>query len=212
MNRYPLWTYLLLVAVLVVGFLYALPNVFGEQPAVQISQSNGKAATTQLEERVSHILDQAGMAPLSIGLDEGRLLARYDGTETQLKAADTLKRKLGNDYTVALNLAPSTPQWLRAINARPMSLGLDLRGGVHFLMQVDMDTVFKNAYERYARDLPRTFRDHDIRYQRIYRDGDSVRLVFPGSDMMKKAESQLSGRNFENIQYKPALDKDNTLI
>src|SRR5699024_9034713 len=119
----------------------------------------------------------------SITLNDGHLLARYDGTETQLKAAGVLKQKLNQDnYTVALNLAPSTPSWLRAINARPMSLGLDLRGGVYFLLKVDMNTLFDNTYDRYARDLPHYLRDHSIRYQRAYRDDHSVKLIFPNKE------------------------------
>jgi preprotein translocase subunit SecD len=212
MNRYPLWKYLLLVAVVAVGILYSLPNVFGEQPAVQISRTDGNAVTQKLESQVRGSLANADLAPLSISLHQGHLLARYDGTEKQLKAAGILKRKLSDDYTVALNLAPSTPNWLRALNARPMSLGLDLRGGVHFLLQVDMDTVFDNAYDRYARDLPHYLRDHSIRYQRAFRDDHSVKLVFPNHAALSQAESALSGTQFSNLQFKPATDQDNTLV
>lgn len=211
MNRYPLWKYLLLVVVLVVGVLYALPNLFGEQPAVQVSRANGNPASAQLAGRVKTILSNADMAAQSVGLTDGRLLARYDGTEKQLKAAGVLKRKLGDDYTVALNLAPSTPAWLRAVAAKPMSLGLDLRGGVHFLLQVDMDTVFKNTYDRYARDVPHYLRDQSIRYQRAYRDGQSVKLIFPNAASMSKAQRALSNQ-FNNLQFQGAPDADNTLV
>ncbi|AWN17743.1 protein translocase subunit SecD [Salinisphaera sp. LB1] len=211
MNRYPLWKYLLLVVVLVVGVLYALPNLFGEQPAVQVSKANGNAATRQLESRVKSILSKADMAAQTVTLNDGRLLARYGGTDAQLKAAGVLKRKLGDNYTVALNLAPSTPAWLRAIKAQPMSLGLDLRGGVHFLLQVDMDAVFKNTYDRYARDVPHYLRNHSIRYQRAYRDGDSVKLVFPSDAAMHKAENALPSQ-FNNLQFKQAPNADNTLV
>ncbi|MGN8159186.1 protein translocase subunit SecD [Salinisphaera sp. SWV1] len=211
MNRYPLWKYFLLVVVLVVGVLYALPNLFGEQPAVQVSKANGNAATRQLESRVKSILSNADMAAQTVTLNNGRLLARYGGTDAQLKAAGVLKRKLGDNYTVALNLAPSTPAWLRAIKARPMSLGLDLRGGVHFLLQVDMDTVFKNTYDRYARDVPHYLRNHSIRYQRAYRDGDSVKLVFPGAAAMHQAKNALPSQ-FNNLQFKQAPNADNTLV
>ena len=211
MNRYPLWKYLLLVVVLVVGVLYALPNLFGEQPAVQISRANGNAATEQLENRVKTILSNADMPAQTVTLNGGRLLARYGGTDEQLKAAGVLKRKLGDDYTVALNLAPSTPAWLRAINAQPMSLGLDLRGGVHFLLQVDMDTVFKDTYDRYARDVPHYLRDQSIRYQRAYRDGDSVKLVFPNAASMNKADNALPSQ-FNNLQFKEVPDAKNTLV
>ncbi|KEZ75834.1 protein translocase subunit SecD [Salinisphaera hydrothermalis] len=211
MNRYPLWKYLLLVVVLVVGVLYALPNLFGEQPAVQISRANGDAATAQLEDRVKTILSNADIPAQTVTLNDGRLLARYGGTDEQLKAADALKRKLGDNYTVALNLAPSTPGWLRAISAQPMSLGLDLRGGVHFLLQVDMDTVFKDTYERYARDVPHYLRDQSIRYQRAYRDGDSIKLIFPNAAAMNKAQDALPSQ-FSNLQFKAAPNAENTLV
>ncbi len=211
MNRYPLWKYLLLVAVLVVGLLYALPNLFGEQPAVQVSKANGNAATEQLASRVKTILSNADMAAQTVTLNDGRLLARYGGTDAQLKAAGVLKRKLGDDYTVALNLAPSTPGWLRALKAQPMSLGLDLRGGVHFLLQVDMDAVFKDTYDRYARDVPHYLRDQSIRYQRAYRDGDSVKLVFPNAASMNKAQNALPSQ-FSNLEFKAAPSADNTLV
>lgn len=211
MNRYPLWKYLLLVVVLVVGVLYALPNLFGEQPAIQISRANGNAATDQLESRVKTILSSADMAAQSVTLNNGQLLARYGSTETQLKAAGVLKRKLGDNYTVALNLAPSTPTWLRALNAQPMALGLDLRGGVHFLLQVDMDAVFKDTYNRDARDVPHYLRDQSIRYQRAYRDGDSIKLVFPNADSMNKAKSALPSQ-FNNLRFKQAPNADNTLV
>lgn len=211
MNRYPLWKYLLILFVLAVGVLYALPNLYGEQPAVQVSNTNGDQATQALEQRIKTILSDAQLAPASVTLTEGRLLARYDGTETQLKAAGVLKRKLGNDYTVALNLAPSTPDWLRAIGAKPMSLGLDLRGGVHFLLQVDMKTVFEDTYDRYSRDLPQYLRDQSVRYKRAYRDGDTVKLVFPNAQIMDKGQSTLSGQ-FNELQFQPAPNKANTLV
>lgn len=210
MNRYPLWKYLLVVVVLIVGVLYALPNVFGKQPAVQVSLANGDTVTAQLQDRVRNILSNADMAPQSVTLEDGQLLARYKGTESQLKAADVLNHKLGDDYTIAPNLASTTPAWLRSLNAKPMSLGLDLRGGVHFLLQVDMDTVFNNTYDRYSRDVPHYLRDQSIRYQRAYRDGRSVKLIFPNSASMKKARDALPSQ-FDNLQFKPAADADNTL-
>ena len=162
MNRYPLWKYLLLLAVLLAGVLYALPNLYGEQPAVQVSRASGDPANQTLVSTVKRTLEGADVAPVEITLEEGRLLALYPNTEAQLKAAGVLKRELGDDYTVALNLAPSTPGWLRAIGAEPMALGLDLRGGVHFLLEVDMDSVFNSTYDRYARDIPRFLREDGL--------------------------------------------------
>src|SRR3569623_1508841 len=138
MNRYPLWKYLLIAMVLLVGVLYALPNLFGEDPALQISSPRGAKVDASTEARLKVMLQAAGIATRGDALSPGRLLVRFADTEGQLKAQDLVKRELGDDYIVALNLAPTTPVWLRAIKAQPMSLGLALRGGVHFLKQDDM--------------------------------------------------------------------------
>lgn len=211
MNRYPLWKYLLLLAVLVAGVLYAAPNLFGDQPAVQVSRANGNEARPALKQRVQSILKNADLPPVSVTLSSGQLLARYGSTDTQLKAAGALKRKLGDDYTVALNLAPKTPAWLRAIDARPMALGLDLRGGVHFLLQVDMQAVFKNKYDSYARDIPHYLRQQSIRYSRASSDGQSVTLKFPNQQSMNKARNALQSQ-FSTLQFNEAPKAENTLI
>ncbi|MES1934110.1 protein-export membrane protein, SecD/SecF family [Salinisphaera shabanensis T35B1] len=211
MNRYPLWKYLLLLVVLAAGVLYALPNLYGEQPAVQVSNAGGDAATQALVQRVRSTLSDADAAPEDITLEEGRLLALYKSTEAQLRAAGVLKRQLGNDYTVALNLAPSTPDWLRAVGAEPMALGLDLRGGVHFLLEVDMETVFNETYDRYARDIPRFLRDESIRYSRASREGDSVRLQFPNAQVLDEAQDALGGE-FDVLRFNEGPDADNTLV
>jgi len=211
MNRYPLWKYLLLLFVLAAGVLYALPNLYGEQPAVQVSQASGDAASQALVQRVQRTLSDADVAPEGVTLEEGRLLALYASTEDQLKAAGVLKRQLGNDYTIALNLAPSTPDWLRAVGAEPMALGLDLRGGVHFLLEVDMETVFNETYDRYARDIPRFLRDESIRYSRAARDGDSVRLQFPNVEVMSEARDALNSE-FNVLDFRSASGGDNALV
>lgn len=211
MNRYPLWKYLLLLFVLAAGVLYALPNLYGEQPAVQVSAASGDAPNQALVQRVQRTLGDADVAPTEVTLEEGRLLALYESTENQLKAAGVLKRQLGNDYTIALNLAPSTPDWLRAVGAEPMSLGLDLRGGVHFLLEVDMETVFNETYDRYARDIPRFLRDESIRYSRATRDGDTVRLQFPNAEVMSEARNALTS-DFSVLEFREASGGDNMLV
>ncbi len=210
MNRYPLWKYVLLAVVLVFGVLYALPNVFGEQPAVQVSRVEG-AVGAGLANRVENTLESNGVAPQAVTINEGVLLARYTSNTGQLRAADVLKRELGDDYIVALNLAPQTPDWLRAINAKPMSLGLDLRGGVHFLMEVDMETVFGNTYDRYARQLPRLLREEGIRYTRIARDGDSVQLAFPSATAREQALEVLN-QEYDVLDFQPAADAEDTVV
>jgi preprotein translocase subunit SecD len=192
-NRFPLWKNLLIIAVLALATIYSLPNFFGEDPSVQLSPLRSAKLDEATRVQVEKILADAGMTPKSLELSEKRLLVRFTETETQLKAADLLTGSLGDKYTVALNLAPSTPDWLRAINARPMYLGLDLRGGVHFLMQVDMDAAVRQAEERYAEDIRSLLRESKIRYQSVDRNNQIIEVKFQdeqtlaqGLDVMRR--------------------------
>lgn len=179
-NQYPLWKYLLIAAVLVVGSLYALPNLFPEDPAVQVSNT----ATDEVDEATRHqvqaVLAGRGLTPRTgVEFDGQQILLRFDSTDDQLQAADLLRTALmGSNNVVALNLAPATPDWLRTFNARPMSMGLDLRGGVHFLMEVDMDAVTTAAHERYVGEFRTLLRDERIRYLSVERTGDGVAVRF----------------------------------
>src|SRR3569623_440471 len=169
MNRYPLWKYLLIATVLLVGFLYALPNLYGEDPALQISSTRGAKVDASTEARIKVLLQEAGIASHGSERNPGSLLIRFGNTGGQLKAQDLVKRELGDDYIVALNLAPTTPTWLRAIGATPMYLGLDLRGGVHFQMQVDMAEVMQQTAERYVEDMRQGQRNVKIQYLAVAR-------------------------------------------
>ncbi|MDQ2694294.1 MAG: protein translocase subunit SecD [Pseudomonadota bacterium] len=205
MNRYPLWKYLLIGLVTVVGMLYALPNLFGEDPAVQISPSRGAVVDQALHGRVASALDNARLAYRRLELTPGRLLVRFADTETQLKAADVLQQALGGDFVVALNLAPSTPGWLQALNMRPMYLGLDLRGGVHFLMEVDMNAVVRQAEESYVNDVRTLLRDQRVRYATVGRSpGGGVRVTFTDAAQRDAArrvlENELSNLTFSEAQ------------
>ena len=152
-NSFPLWKNILVITIFALGTLYSLPNLFGDDPSVQISSQNGtkieQAKATQIESDIK----AAGITPKAFEFNEGRVLARFKNTDDQLKITDLLKEKLGDDLTVAMNLAPATPIWLNELGADPMYLGLDLRGGVHFLLEVDMDAAVKQAEERYTEDL-----------------------------------------------------------
>ncbi|MBI3343740.1 MAG: protein translocase subunit SecD [Gammaproteobacteria bacterium] len=177
-NQYPLWKYLLVLILVVAGGLYSVPNLYGEDPALQVSPTRTTKVDSATLARVEDLLKQDGLSYKSIVLDTHGLLVRFADTETQLKAKDKVKEALGNDYVVALNLAPSTPRWLTAINALPMYLGLDLRGGVHFLMEVDMGAAVKQSEERYAGDLRTLFRDKKLRYVTITRTNKGVEVKF----------------------------------
>ncbi|MDO7666888.1 MAG: protein translocase subunit SecD, partial [Pseudomonadota bacterium] len=138
MNHYPLWKNLLIVAVILFGVLFAVPNLFGDDPAVQVSAGRNGKVDLALMSQVETALQAQSISYKRVEMEDGRLLVRLADADVQLKAKDVLSNSITGDYTVALNLAPTTPSWLAAIGAEPMNLGLDLRGGVHFLMEVDM--------------------------------------------------------------------------
>ncbi len=202
LNKYPLWKYLLIIAITLVGLVYALPNLYGEDPAVQVSAS---ARSVEVDDgtlaQVVGVLDRAGLEAKSVRFEEGLLLARFADTETQLQAAERIKEGLGTGYVVALNLAPATPDWLRVLSAAPMYLGLDLRGGVHFLMEVDMQAAVRQAEENVVNDLRLLMRENRIRYRTVTRIGDGVRMRFADADPLDEA-AQLIEREF------PALEVD----
>lgn len=167
MNQYPLWKYLLIVAVLIIGVIFALPNIYGNNPAVQIKADRDAPVDEVLEKRVVDSLASADIKPLRVERGAGNLLIRFANENTQLEAQDIITKELGPQYVVALNLAPATPAWLETIGALPMYLGLDLRGGVHFLMQVDMNGAIRQAEQRYAADFRQMLREEKLRYAGI---------------------------------------------
>ena len=178
MHPYPLWKTILLVVVTLLGALYALPNVYGEDPAVQINTTSGDPLPADFSSQVDAALNAEGIQPSGSRADGGHWVVRFAQAEQQLKAADALKKSLGNGYIVALGLASKTPDWLTQLGAKPMSLGLDLRGGVHFLLEVDVDDARKAAAQRYVTDLPNFLRKKDIRYTGRRQDGERTVLDF----------------------------------
>jgi preprotein translocase subunit SecD len=189
MNRYPLWKYVVVAVAVVVGFLYALPNFYGEVPAVQVSPvRTTEKPDMALMQRVEGILQQSGVPPTGMLLDEHGVKARYASTDNQIKAKTVLETALGKDYTVALNLLPASPAWLTSIGALPMYLGLDLRGGVYFLMQVDMVKALDKAIERYQGDMRTLLREKKIRYTGVSRDATSITVRF--SDAATRSEAR----------------------
>jgi preprotein translocase subunit SecD len=154
MNRYPLWKYILIGVALVVALLYTLPNFFGEVPAVQVSPVRATLkADSALLARIQDVLQQNKITADGIFLDATSVKARFEDTETQYRARDALQKALGDDYVVALNLLSRNPQWLASIGALPMYLGLDLRGGVHFLLQVDMKGALSKKIDAFTNDI-----------------------------------------------------------
>ncbi len=192
MNRYPTWKYILIAAALMLGALYALPNLYGEAPAVQISSAK---ATVKVEApllgRVEEALKGADIAFESLFLDASGVKVRFADTDTQIRAKDVLATGLGNDYVVALNLMSRSPDWLRSIGALPMYLGLDLRGGVHFLLQVDMKSAVDKAAERYVGDLRMLLREKRVLYHGVSREGQGVLVKFRDAAELAKAEEEI---------------------
>ena len=182
MNRYPVWKYAILVIVLLLGVLYTLPNFFGEAPAVQVSSAKATVKVdASVQQRVEDALKAAGITPDFVTLEGGSVRARFDTPDTQLKAKDAIQKALVPDesdppYVVALNLISRSPLWLKALHANPMYLGLDLRGGVHFMLQVDMQAALTKKAESLAGDLRTALRDKNIRHGGISRDGQAVEI------------------------------------
>ena len=195
MNRYPLWKYLLILAVLLVGLIYTLPNFFGESPAVQILPLRASMkADIALLGRVEAALKAGNLNTEMVALDGNSIKARFADTDLQLKAKDLLKAQLGEDYVVALNLLPRSPQWLTDMHALPMYLGLDLRGGVHFLMQVDMKAALDKALEAASGDIRSALREENVAYSGVSREGNTLLVKFRDAAARTKGEAQLKQR------------------
>ncbi len=191
LNQYPAWKYLLILLIVIVGGIYALPNIYGSDPALQISATRTTSVDTGTDAQIRSLLDSKAIPYRGTELDDKGLLIRFSSVEEQLKAADLVQKQLGDGYTVALNLAPASPAWLNSINALPMYLGLDLRGGLHFLMEVDTETVTRQAYERYGNDFRGLLRSKKIRYLAISQQGDALKLKFRTADLRDKAKSAI---------------------
>lgn len=206
MNRYPTWKYILVALVILIGLLYTIPNFFGEAPAVQISPAKSTLkADNDLLKKVEATLQLADIKFNGIYLDASGVKVRFASHDEQIKAKDKLIAYLGKDYSVALNLLSQTPNWLLAIGAKPMYLGLDLRGGVHFLLQVDMKAALDKAAESSVGDFRTTLRREKINYFGIARDGQKVEVKFETLAELEKARKVLS-KDFPDLDYKDSTD------
>ncbi len=205
MNRYPVWKYAILVIVLLVGVLYTLPNFFGEAPAVQVSSAKATVKVdTAVQQRVEEALKAAGVTPDFVELEGNSVRARFDAPDTQLKAKDAIQKALvpdANDpsYIVALNLVSRSPVWLKSLHAHPMYLGLDLRGGVHFMLQVDMQAALTKKAESYAGDIRTALRDKSIRHGGISREGQNIDIKVRDEATMTAARNLIADQ-FPDLQ------------
>ncbi len=211
MNRYPLWRYALVAIVISLGLLYALPNVFGTDPALQLSARRAQSVDEALQQRVEAGLSAAGVKLKSADIEGGRMLLRFMDDESRNRAVPLVTQSAGEqDYIVALNRASATPGWLRQLGGKQMYMGLDLRGGVHFLMQVDMDAVRKQTEERFVSELRAAFREEKIRYRSVSRGAEGgIQVEFLNPEMLGRGQAVVVS-NFPDLAA-DAGESDNTL-
>ena len=209
LNRYPLWKNLMVIFLVAIGVLYALPNLYGEDPAVQISGTRGQEANSGVLSEVQTVLKDNNLATKSIVLENGSILVRFNNTDAQLLAKDKITEKLGTNYSVALNLAPATPTWLSSIGGNPMKWGLDLRGGVRFLMEVDMNSALSKRQEQLQDSLRTELRKEKYQYTAIKSAenfGTTITLARP--EQLSDVQRYLR-RQHQNLEVKAI--SDNTL-
>lgn len=211
-NKYPLWKNLVLLALAVVAFVYALPNCYSEEPAIQVSSEVKAQDPIALEHKVKDLLDAAKISYTKVATDGERLEIRFSSTDIQLHARDVIKKGLNADYTVALNLLPSTPAWLTAIHAEPMKQGLDLRGGVHFLLEVDIDSVINRRYEGLMKTTGQTLREAGVRYSKLKLiPKNGVEVGFKTQALRDEALNLLKEKS-PNLEYATTKDVQSMMI
>lgn len=209
LNKYPLWKNLMVVIVLLLGALYALPNLYGEDPAIQISATRSGEVTTSTLEQVERRLRDENIEPRGISLENDQILVRLSSDDEQLQAQDALSSDLGRDYIVALNLAPAQPEWLAALGGMPMKLGLDLRGGVHFLMEVNMEEALSKMRDQMVGEVRNQLREEGIRYRDVEEDDNDVVITLRNGEDMQAANSALRG-TYQG--YNISLDDDTDTV
>jgi len=206
LNRYPLWKNLMVVLVLLLGLLYALPNIYGQDPAVAVSGVRGAVVDEALQQKLEKALKEAGIAVKSMEMKDGRLLIRFDSTTDQQKSQHVIANLLGENYSYALTMAANVPGWLTALGGEPMNLGLDLRGGIHVLIDVDMDTAIKDKVEAYTGDIRTTLRKNKIRYLTVKAEGEGINIKFKDQKTRDQALDVLA-EEFRSLSVEP-LDQD----
>ncbi|WP_080869712.1 protein translocase subunit SecD [Vibrio sp. 10N.222.52.B12] len=201
LNRYPLWKYLMVFFAIITAALYALPNIYGEDPAIQVTGARGASVDMSTLDAVTKALDKEHLSHKSIALENGSILVRFNDTDTQISARDIISEALGKDKIVALNLAPATPDWLEAIGASPLKLGLDLRGGVHFLMEVDMDAAMEKLVGQQEEAFRSELREAKIRYRAIRPSGkEGVEVLLRNEEQLAEAKATLE-KNHPDMNF-----------
>tara|TARA_R100001244_G_scaffold1491_2_gene2273 strand:+ start:63216 stop:65075 length:1860 start_codon:yes stop_codon:yes gene_type:complete len=201
LNKFPVWKYLLVLAVVAIGLLYASPNLYGRDPAIQVSGAKGADVDLSVVDKVNAILEKNNVTAKSTILEDGQILVRLKNVEEQLKAHDLLRDSLSDDYISAINMAPAQPAWLKAVGGNPMKLGLDLSGGVHFTMEIDMATAVDNQLEQMEQDFRSDLREEKLRYRSVRRvaGSDRMRVEMRTEADKDAAESFLENRYPLNV-------------
>ncbi|MBT3091899.1 MAG: protein translocase subunit SecD [Candidatus Thiodiazotropha endolucinida] len=211
MNQYPLWKNLMVLLVVLLGGLFALPNLFDQDPSMEISAQRDAVIDQTTESRVQQALDKVGITAKGMAQKNGKLLVRFLSSEDQLKAMDQIAAELGENYTPALTLSPDLPDWLVGLGAEPMYLGLDLRGGIHVLIDVDMEAAIEQAAERYSSDIRTLLRENKLRYIRISRENEQVVVKFNNPEKRDQA-SDLIGNEFRSLNLESVDEGDAFLV
>ncbi|MBW9263971.1 MAG: protein translocase subunit SecD [Candidatus Thiodiazotropha sp. (ex. Lucinisca nassula)] len=211
MNQYPLWKNLMVLLVVLLGGLFALPNLFDQDPSMEISAQRDAVIDQTTESRVQQALDKVGITAKGMAQKNGKLLVRFLSSEDQLKAMDRIAAELGENYTPALTLSPDLPDWLVGLGAEPMYLGLDLRGGIHVLIDVDMEAAIEQAAERYSSDIRTLLRENKLRYIRISRENEQVVVKFNNPEKRDQA-SDLIGNEFRSLNLESIDEGDAFLV
>ena len=209
LNKTPLWKYLLVVVVIIPGLLYALPNLFGDDPGLQVRATRGYELNASVVEQIETQLTSEQITYKSIAMTPQGIEVRFTDTDNQLKARNVLQKSLGNKYIQALSLLPSTPAWLAGIEAKPMYLGLDLRGGVHFLMEVDTQSILKRKSEELGNEIKPLLREADARYKFVGTDKDGLKIEFMTVEAMESGLRTIT-ENLPELEQLP--DEDAVLV
>ncbi|MEL4399615.1 protein translocase subunit SecD [Shewanella algae] len=199
LNKYPLWKNLMVVIIIAIGAFYAVPNLFGEDHAVQVVGTRGADVTVTTQTQINDLLQSKGIGVKRSELENGQLLVRVNNAEQQLLAKEAIAEALGDKFSVALNLAPATPAWLESLGGSPMKLGLDLRGGVHFLMEVDMGEAIRKMEEAKIADFRSQLREEGIRYSGVKATTKGIEIKFRDAENLAKAESFLKSRSNDMV-------------
>ncbi|MCU7945092.1 MAG: protein translocase subunit SecD [Candidatus Thiodiazotropha sp. (ex Cardiolucina cf. quadrata)] len=205
MNQYPLWKNLLVLTVVLLGGLFALPNLFDQDPSMEISAQRDAVIDQATQSRIEQVLQPAGVVAKGMAIKNQKMLIRFKSSEDQLKAMDLIAAELGDNYTPALTLSPDLPDWLSGLGAEPMYLGLDLRGGIHVLIDVDMESAIEQAAERYSSDIRTLLREKKLRYIRISRENDQVLVKFNNVEKRDQAAEAI-GNEFRSLNLQ-SLDE-----